>query len=251
MATTPILEFRRYTLRPGQRDRLIDLFEAELLDPQEELGMTIMGMFRELDDPSKFVWLREFSSLEDRPRALESFYYGPIWRQHSDAANATMVDSDDVLLLRPARAGSNLKRQTAPPPRAAAAVVEATILYFGGPITEPILTYFEQEIAPAVADVSGSILGWFVTVQEPNNFPALAVREGENALVWFARSTKPSADIEAHGGVAEVAAQAPGIVRRPQLLRLAPTRRSRLRGRGDGPRTVRQRDGDAVAHQGR
>ncbi|RPK34941.1 hypothetical protein EES40_32340 [Streptomyces sp. ADI93-02] len=34
------------------------------------------------------------------PAALEGFYTGPVWREHRDAADATMVDSDDVLLLR-------------------------------------------------------------------------------------------------------------------------------------------------------
>ncbi|MEU0397925.1 hypothetical protein ABZ208_35265 [Streptomyces sp. NPDC006208] len=35
-----------------------------------------------------------------RRRSLEAFYTGPVWRKHRDAANATMIDSDDVLLLR-------------------------------------------------------------------------------------------------------------------------------------------------------
>ena len=30
-----------------------------------------------------------------------SFYYGPVWKEHRTAANGMMVDSDNVLLLRP------------------------------------------------------------------------------------------------------------------------------------------------------
>ena len=65
MVATPILELRRLTLRPGQRDRLIDLSEAELVVPQQELGMTIVGTFRDLDDASKL----QLPSMEDRPRS--------------------------------------------------------------------------------------------------------------------------------------------------------------------------------------
>ena len=35
------------------------------------------------------------------PAMLAAFYDGPVWRAHRDEANATMIDSDDVLLLRP------------------------------------------------------------------------------------------------------------------------------------------------------
>ncbi|HET8873664.1 MAG TPA: NIPSNAP family protein, partial [Gaiellaceae bacterium] len=97
-----IVELRQYTLRPGQRDVLIDLFARELVAGQEALGMTILGQFRDLNDPDRFVWVRGFRDMATRPGALEAFYTGPVWKQHGKAANATMIDSDDVLLLRPA-----------------------------------------------------------------------------------------------------------------------------------------------------
>ena len=36
-----------------------------------------------------------------RRRALEAFSGGLVWKEHASAANATMIDSDNVLLLRP------------------------------------------------------------------------------------------------------------------------------------------------------
>jgi hypothetical protein len=42
-----------------------------------------------------------------RAEALAAFYSGPVWQEHHDAANATMIDSDDVLLLRPAWHGAD------------------------------------------------------------------------------------------------------------------------------------------------
>src|SRR6476646_230013 len=79
----PIVELRQYTLHPGKRDALIDLF-------------------RDLDNPNRFVWLRGFRDMRSRAQALKNFYGGPVWKAHCEAANATMIDSDNVLLLHPA-----------------------------------------------------------------------------------------------------------------------------------------------------
>src|SRR6516164_1017440 len=101
-----IVELRQYTLHPGRRDELIELFEREFLESQETAGITLIGQFRVIDDADRFVWLRGFTDMESRPDALAAFYGGPVWAVHRDAANATMVDSDNVLLLRPANASS-------------------------------------------------------------------------------------------------------------------------------------------------
>ena len=95
-----IVELRRYTLHPGRRDELIDLFDREFVEPQEALGMAVLGQFRDLDRPDMFVWLRGFADMATRREGLRDFYSGPDWKRHSSAANATMIDSDDVLLLR-------------------------------------------------------------------------------------------------------------------------------------------------------
>ena len=97
-----VVELRQYTLRPGGRDVLVELFDREFVESQEALGMEIVGQFRDLDRPDRFVWLRGFPDMVRRRQALAAFYGGPVWQAHGPAANATMLDSDDVLLLRPA-----------------------------------------------------------------------------------------------------------------------------------------------------
>src|SRR4051812_34279248 len=97
-----IYEFRNYTLRPGRRDTLIELFEREFVEGQEAAGMGVVGQFRDLDDPNMYPWMRKFTDMEARRAALTAFYGGPVWKANRDAANATMLDSDNVLLLRPA-----------------------------------------------------------------------------------------------------------------------------------------------------
>ena len=95
-----LIELRQYTLHPGRRDELIDLFEAHFVDGQHAFGMEVLGTFRDLDRPDVFVWLRAFPSERERLEALRGFYTSPIWQEHGPAANDTMIDSDDVLLLR-------------------------------------------------------------------------------------------------------------------------------------------------------
>jgi hypothetical protein len=99
----PIVELRQYTLHRGRREVLIELFDREFIESQEALGMDVIGQFRDLNNPNRFVWLRGFRDMPSRARGLEDFYGGPVWKAHREAANATMIDSDNVLLLRPAR----------------------------------------------------------------------------------------------------------------------------------------------------
>jgi hypothetical protein len=188
----PIVELRQYTLHPGERDVLINLFDREFVEPQEAAGMKIIGQFRDLDNPDRFVWLRGFSDMFLRARALSDFYGGPVWKAHRDAANATMIDSDNVLLLRPARPGSGFslteKIRAAPstkqiPER----VILTTIYHFAERVTEEFVEFFDKTVRPEVAAAGAAILAYFMSEQSENTFPALPVRENENVFVWFAR----------------------------------------------------------------
>src|SRR5215471_6117347 len=96
-----VVELRQYTLHDGARERLVRLFENEFIESQQALGIRVIGPFHDLEDPNRFVWLRGFPDMNERRRMLSAFYEGSIWLAHRDAANGTMIDSDNVLLLRP------------------------------------------------------------------------------------------------------------------------------------------------------
>jgi hypothetical protein len=236
---SPVVELRQYTLHPGRRDALIALFEREFLETQEAQGMTVPGQFRDLDAPDRFVWLRGFDDMERRRAALEAFYGGPAWQAHRDAANATMVDSDDVLLLRPAAPASGFALDDALPAANEArdaGLVVATLYSFDAPVDLDFLDFFAAELHPAIAAAGGSAIASFSTEYAPNTFPRLPVREGEHVFAWFARF----ADANAHAAYREALVASPrwrplavSLAHRlqgpPQVLRLAPTSRSRLR----------------------
>src|SRR5947207_14428600 len=76
----PVVELRQYTLHPGKRDVLIDLFDREFVETQEALGIKVIGQFRDPDHTDRFVWLRGFRDMTSRAKALSDFYGGPVWK---------------------------------------------------------------------------------------------------------------------------------------------------------------------------
>lgn len=166
-----IVELRQYTLHPGARETLIELFEREFVVGQQGVGITVGGRFRDLDDPDRFVWLRAFPDMAHRRRSLEAFYAGPVWREHRDAANATMVDSDDVLLLR----GPGFA------PSRGAGEVLATVCHPSD--TAAFDAYAARHLGPGHA--------LHRTEPAENDYPRLPVRTGEDVRVWFGAAEPP------------------------------------------------------------
>lgn len=223
----PIVELRQYTLKPGQRDVLIDLFEREFVETQIASGITMLGMFRDLGDPDRFVWLRGFPDMRARAVSLERFYYGPAWRANRAEANDTMIDSDNVLLLRPL-------------PLAMASSIDATagnaftigVVSLDEPCDEATLERFREVVRPALAGAGWQLLGCFETENHENTFPALPVREGEHVLVYLA--SRPAA---APGGDDSAVGDAGARLGATTILSLEPTRRSPLGGSSPPERT--------------
>lgn len=238
-----VLELRQYRLRPGRRDALIDLFEREFIESQEAEGIELVGQFRDLDAPERFVWLRGFADHPTRNAALAAFYGGPTWRAHRAQANATMLDSDDVLLLRPARPAGGFSL----PPRAALdyevrgdepGVVIATVHTLRERDPAAFIAAFERDWLPLLWDSSIGVLATLVTDPSRHGFPALPVREGESVFVWFRCHASVARAAQAQARLDQALEWSPRLAeslvpfeaRPPQVLRLVPTPRSRLRG---------------------
>jgi hypothetical protein len=192
--TPGLVELRRYRLHPDRREDLISMFARVFTDALEADGMEVLGEFRDEGEPDHFVWLRGFptDSPHERAEALERFYGGPVWAKHRDAANATMVDSDDVLLLRPLTAFRPGRR---------------------GPVA---LTVALLDSPPPAAigglDADG-VIAVLATAGVPNLYPRLPVRD-EHAVVWLRAGEQP----------AEVPSELASRLRsEPQVSRLTPT----------------------------
>ena len=239
----PIVELRHYTLRAGKREALIDLFDREFIETQEAAGIRLIAQFRDVDRPDVFTWLRGFQNMQSRAAALAAFYDGPAWRAHRDAANSTMIDSDNVLLLRPVRPTSGFASEAGDRPGRHATAIPpvlfvATIYTLVASTAKNFPDVFDRVILPELSATGATPAAVLETEPAENTFPRLPVRQGEHVFVWFARF----ADVQAYDR--HVAAlrksRAWGETVRPALdrhlgsqavtWRLTPTARSRLFG---------------------
>jgi quinol monooxygenase YgiN len=236
-----VVELRNYLLHRGRRDDLIDLFEREFVETQEACGMRILGTFRDLDDPDRFVWLRGFRDMQARPGALAAFYGGPAWQRHRDQANATMIDSDDVRLLRPVDCVRGLLGALSPRPpvgalpRRPAGVFTMTVCPLRASATAEVVAAFDRHVHPWWVGTGGDLLAGFVTEDAPNNFPRLPVREGEPVFAWLTRfedeaAQRRHAALVASSGCLRQPAWRDHLAAEALDLRLVPTARSTLRG---------------------
>lgn len=195
-----IVELREYTLHPGAREDLIELFDREFIESQEALGIHVIGQFRDIDRPDRFVWLRGFTDMDSRLAALTAFYSGPVWAEYKDAANATMIDSDNVLLLRPSSSGSGFvhppegSRDNPRPPR-----------------RSYVITVRSRLGAPGVGAIDGVLVADLVTEPSENTYPRLPIREDQDVAVTVHRVVD---DVELSNGAV--------------VMRLVPTARSEL-----------------------
>lgn len=185
-----IFELRQYTLKPGTRDGFIERFEREFQDTQEAVGIRVLGTFVDLDAPDRFVWFRGFASLDDRATSLAAFYGGPAWARWGADANADLIDSDDVLMLR-----------TGPGKPGLPVSVYGELALRVWPVGSDT---DESSLVTAIDAAGGDVL---LTHPGPNNF-ALPVRD-ERVVVALGGDGLPDGEL--------------------QLLRLAPTARSALR----------------------
>lgn len=202
-----VIELRQYTMVPGRRQDFVDIFDREFVETQEALGIEVIGQFLDLDRPNRYVWMRRFPDMESRRASLEAFYSGPAWEEHKDAANATMTEWHDVLLLKPA--GRDLSIDTASRLTAGDGN-PMTILIWNAPadarsaLTEAAGKTFPQARAVLVTDPS------------PNTYQRLPIREDAGVVVAVIDGVSAGATLD---GVAPT-----------QVLRLRPTPRSALRG---------------------
>lgn len=237
-----VVELRQYKIVAGKRDEFVDLFEREFVDSQEATGIRLVGQFRDLDDPSRFVWIRSFPTVESRLASLTDFYYGPVWKRHREAANPMLDDNDNVLLLKASGPGRGFAPAAAP--RAAAgsgsrgpSVVTATIYYLWKNPDEGFSGFFERTVRPALEAAGIPVLASFTPNAVENNFPRLPVRTGERLFVWFSRYDNAGALADRQKKLrasrlwklkAEPELRQ-WLERAPQILALEPTPRSTLR----------------------
>ena len=183
MVPCSVVELRQYTLHPGRRGELIRLFEREFIEPQEAARIRVLGQFEDLERPERFVWFRGFQDMAGRRESLSAFYDGPVWRTHRDAANATMVDSDDVLLLRPLHPVDGFPRRArgaSGEPGSSRVLVR---IFHRAPGADDLARFFGERVRPVLEGTGASPMAWLETEGAVNDFPRLPVLADADVLV--------------------------------------------------------------------
>ncbi len=233
------VELRVYTTHPDSRDRFLEYFEEHYLESQEVLGMRIWGQFRDLREPTHFVWIRGFDSMATRLDGLRTFYTSPMWQETGGEVGTMLAARGRVRLLEPVTADTRFARTLGRPALLSEAgddprgVIVGLVFGAGhgrggAPPTaagalENLTRRVQEQLLPVAAEAGAISLGLFRTSGEQNNFPALPVTETDPVVVWFASF----ASQEAYRRFEASAAVADG----PQIARawvLEPGRRSRL-----------------------
>lgn len=234
-----VIEFRRYAIKPGARDEFVRYFEAFFPEAFEQIGAIAFGQFRERRNPDAFTWIRGFQSPEARGIANSAFYYGPLWKEHAATMNDRLVDSDNVLLLRPLSPDRAIPVLPAVDPvteaestDTARGVVVAQIFA----VREGSVDAFAKSMEPTFAAYRAAGMreaGVLVTLDGRNTFPQHPVRTDGPYLIWLGVAENDAVLEAAFPPLAERSVPSSsfgGLLRgKPELVILDPTSRSRLR----------------------
>jgi hypothetical protein len=219
---------------------LVRLFDDHLVEAQEEYGIQVVGQFRDLDRPDRFVWIRAFESPKARTAALQGFYSGAVWRTHADAAGAAAAEAGDVLLLRPAGAGCGFEHdprrrpgRTDPERRGEGGFVVANIHHVAAPARDAFVARFRAEVVPALEVTGTPVAAQLVDAEGPDDgSPRLPGSAGVSAFVWLAAYPDRATERASTRMLARLLGGLRLLTRAaPERLLLAPTRRSALRYR--------------------
>ena len=229
------IELRRYTIKSGERAHFAEYFDTWFPEAMQQLGAIAAGDFLDRRNPNMFTWIRGFHDMDERARVNAAFYYGPVWKEHRTTLNELLVDSDNVLLLRPVSEKHPLLILLAvdpvSEPGGAKGLLVALLFTVRSDRLDSFIGQAEAELSQ-YASAGVREAGMLVTLNERNNFPQLPIREDGPYVFWLGIVKDDAAltNLEAVTNRVQAALTATGALRaQPESMVLDPSRRSRLR----------------------
>lgn len=231
-----VIEFRRYTIKPGGRENFTRYFETYFPGAIEQAGAITAGSFHERKNQNGFTWIRGFHTMEARPAANGAFYSGPVWKEHKKTANDLIDDSDNVMLLGPLSAEREIPILPDVDPVTEAVGAQGVVVAQIFAVKAGSVETFAKDAEPAFAAYRAAgarEAGVLVTLEVKNNFPQLPVRSDGPYLVWLG-ILKDNQMLET-GFTPAAERSLPSLTATallrgaPEMVVLDPTPRSRLR----------------------
>ncbi len=93
-------ELREYRTLPGQRENWVRFMEEEIIPFQVSKGMVIVGSFVGEEEDDLYIWVRRFSSEEDREALYEAVYQSDRWVSDIGPKVPEMLDRDKIVVRR-------------------------------------------------------------------------------------------------------------------------------------------------------
>jgi hypothetical protein len=232
----PVIEFRRYTIKEGQRKAFTQYFDTFFPEAFQQLGTIVSASMLERKNQSGFIWIRGFHTLDDRAILNGNFYFSSVWNEHRSTMTDLIADADNVMLLRPLRPETEVPVFGAvdpvKEPNGAQGVVVVQVFSIKSGRVEDFVKEAETVFA-SFRNTGAREAGVLTTLDVKNNFPALSFRTDGPFLLWIGLLKDDQALETDFMPVAErslASLNATGLLRNaPELIVLDPTPRSRLR----------------------
>ena len=103
-----IYELRIYRFHPGRKPTFLRYFKVARTF-MEKYGVTFVTAWENLEREDEFIWMRSFSSLKQRQKAVDAYYGSPEWAEIVGKIRPT-IRRREVRLMK-ARPGSELPQQ--------------------------------------------------------------------------------------------------------------------------------------------
>lgn len=231
----PVIELRRYRLVDGAAQRFSRAFETWFPEAFQQLGALVLGHFYERGEVERFTWLRGYPDMAARAAVNTAFYDGPVWQEHKAVLNQDILDSDNVLLLRPLHPGSAIPAIASVDPVAEPGGAGGIAVLQIFPVIDGELIACAQSAERWFASYQGrgvTEAGILATLDEANNFPRHPIRTDGTYLVWMGvlRDQQALDALQPAFDAGAAAMLDSGLLTGPaELLVLDPGQRSRLR----------------------
>ena len=94
----PVFEVRTYPVSEGATDEWIAFMESTIVPFIEDKGMKVDAMFRGIEDPNVYFWIRRFDNEAHRQDLYKAVYQTDHWQTEIKPTVRRLVDVDSAVV---------------------------------------------------------------------------------------------------------------------------------------------------------
>jgi hypothetical protein len=182
-----VLELRNYLLKPNMTGAFSSYFDRHFVKPMAELSGYTLGQFKINGVNDRFVWMRGFTDMNTRIKFLNDFYVNsPVWKDFGPGANAMMINSDNVYLLRPLSNNKSSKDQSEGINSNLLKTDKGLVIvdfYICNSTLDKVINLFNSVYIPFLKTLDINNITLWISEMSENDFPRLPVFQDKNLLL--------------------------------------------------------------------